>query len=103
MSISMSSRLRQFDRDPGVGRHEVEPRRVGDDGDLVFAPGELAHFVGHRHAAEAGPKNDDVCHDSLSPAPSRGGASMVQRCGQQPCGRPPGRPSIERVSALPSP
>ncbi len=56
---------------PGVARHELKARRVGDHRDLVVAPRELAHLVGHRHAAEAGPKYDDVCHDLSFPARRR--------------------------------
>ncbi len=50
---------------PRVGRHEVELRVARNDGDLVLRAGALAHFVGHRHAADACSHNNDVCHVSL--------------------------------------
>ena len=54
--------LAPADRQPGVGRHELEEIQCADHGDGVFLGQQFAHFVGGGHAADAGAHDDDVGH-----------------------------------------
>ena len=80
--------------DPGIARNEMEARIVGDDGDLVFLARELAHLVGHRHAAQACSQDDDMCHAFLPPRRCAVCDGPKAECGRRPHGRTIGKDCV---------
>ena len=58
--------LAPVDRDPRVGRRELEVVHRTDDGDAVLFAKQFTHFIGGGHAAHACAKDHDMGH-GLSP------------------------------------